>query len=605
MPDPIADTDWSRVLARGTTILHVTNIANNAILNAQMLNDAGYPSYVIQHDYYHFATCPEWVALDTDLYPSVNLGDDYFPNWWTLPAAARRRPRWYAQGPQHLAISYLTAAVSGQTGLADRSWEALEYQRLKAVTLRTTTPMDHAWTAGQLAEAMAGLALDPDERAAFERAQAGDAALARIWSAIRTAYPTLTFNPPPPFQPGYLDGFCTVDAELSDLLAAWRATGSTVAWGLEVPDGQEMRPVRAPANVRQEDADIYQVVIPWWRELFEQFDVLLAYGDGPIYTLLSGCKSYAAYEHGTIRTLPFADTAQGRLIRDGYLAADRVFITNGDYVSASPRLEFAPGQAIYAPHAFDDRAINQLAASHTRKPRERRGHAPVVRFFAPARQDWTRHDPISCKANHLIFEAMELLVTSGHTNFEVEFVEWGQDLPASREQIALKGLESYTRWCRPLAKKDLWRRYLDADGVLDQFLIASLSGVSFEALAAGARVITLAGPDMETFFGEGPPVLGAGSAQEIAAAMLQVIQDPDDQDGVGARARDWTDRFHSGHRMLELELTAFASMKGLNPGLPVRPARDLSVKTASMPKPFWQFARLKARHLMKRLTGQA
>lgn len=587
------------VLAPGSAILHVTNIANNAILNAQILNDAGYPSYVIQHDYYHFAACPEWVHLDSTKYDASLLGDDdYFPNWWKLPSQARSRPRWYAQGPQHLAIFYLIAERAGDTEFADIAWECLTYQRLKATILRTTTPADTAWTLEELRAVMADLVLSSDEIIAFERAQASDEALLQIWRSIRTAYPTLTFNPSVPFQPGYLDGFAAIDPDLAVLLARLRDSNLTVAYGLEVPEGLGVAPVTAPPGVLQSDMETYITVLPWWKSLFSKFDNILAYGDGPIYTLLAGCPSYAAYEHGTIRTLPFQDTLQGRLIKAGYLAAKRVFITNGDYISASPRLEFAPGQAIYSPHAFDERAINELIANAPAKPTGQR----KIQFFAPARQDWTRNDPISCKANHLIIEAMAKLVSTGHTNFSIEFVAWGQDCDATRALISEHKLDPFVKWCQPLAKIALWKRYLAADGVLDQFLIGSLSGVSFEALAAGARVITLCGHDMAAFFGEAPPMLGAGNSEEIYAAMLHIINDPNDEARIGEASRAWTQIYHSGKRMMDLELAAFAQMKS-NTLVATSPIVPLTVKSQQLPKPLWQFTKLNIRHHLRRIFG--
>ena len=587
------------VLAPGSAFLHVTNIANNAILNAQILNDAGYPSYVIQHDYYHFAACPEWVYFDSAKYDPSLLGDnDYFPNWWKLPSEARFRPRWYAQGPQHLAIFYLTAERAGDKEFADIAWDCLTYQRLKAAILRTTTPTDTAWTLEELRAVMADLCLTPDEIAAFERAQASDEALIQIWKSIRTAYPTLTFNPSAPFQPGYLDGFAAIDRDLAALLANLRGANLTVAYGLEVPDGLQIAPITAPPGVLQSDADAYITVTPWWRSLFSKFDNILAYGEGPIYTLLAGCPSYAAYEHGTIRTLPFQDSLQGRLIKASYLAAKRVFITNGDYVSASPRLEFAPGQAIYSPHAFDERAINELIATIPAKPQGKR----KIQFFAPARQDWTRHDPISCKANHLIIEAMAQLVSAGNTNFSIEFVAWGQDLEATRALISERKLDSFVTWCQPLTKSELWKRYLSADGVLDQFLIGSLSGVSFEALAAGARVITLCGDDMAAFFGEAPPMLGAGTSAEICAAMLKIIKDPNDKAGIGEAARVWAQLYHSGKRMMDLELAAFAQMQA-NTVVTTSPIIPLTVRPHQIPKPLWQFTKLTIKHHLRRILG--
>ena len=45
-------------------VLHIGNIANNAYLNARILNEAGIPSDVLVYDYYHVMACPEWEEYD-------------------------------------------------------------------------------------------------------------------------------------------------------------------------------------------------------------------------------------------------------------------------------------------------------------------------------------------------------------------------------------------------------------------------------------------------------------------------------------------------------------------------------------------------------------
>ena len=46
------------------------------------------------------------------------------------------------------------------------------------------------------------------------------------------------------------------------------------------------------------------------------------------------------------------------------------------------------------------------------------------------------------------------------------------------------------QWLAPLQKQDLWKAYLSSHAVLDQFVLPSFGGVTFEALALGCRVLT-------------------------------------------------------------------------------------------------------------------
>ncbi|MBV9248064.1 MAG: hypothetical protein JO227_02300, partial [Acetobacteraceae bacterium] len=44
-------------------ILHVGNVAENAYVNAKLLQNAGYDNFVLSNDLYHFASWPEWDDL--------------------------------------------------------------------------------------------------------------------------------------------------------------------------------------------------------------------------------------------------------------------------------------------------------------------------------------------------------------------------------------------------------------------------------------------------------------------------------------------------------------------------------------------------------------
>ena len=56
-----------------------------------------------------------------------------------------------------------------------------------------------------------------------------------------------------------------------------------------------------------EDLKYYTPNILLWYELFSHYDVIQAYSTHAIYPLLTGNKPYVAYEHGTLRQIPFQD----------------------------------------------------------------------------------------------------------------------------------------------------------------------------------------------------------------------------------------------------------------------------------------------------------
>ena len=70
----------------------------------------------------------------------------------------------------------------------------------------------------------------------------------------------------------------------------------------------------------------------------------------------------------------------------------------------------------------------------------------------------------------------------------------------------------YTRkemidWLPTMKKRDLWRAYLEANAVIDQFLTPAMGGITFEALILGRRVISHLDFDQnDDFFGRRPPI---------------------------------------------------------------------------------------------------
>ena len=88
--------------------------------------------------------------------------------------------------------------------------------------------------------------------------------------------------------------------------------------------------------------------------LFESYDIVHAYGIHPILLLLTGRSPFVAFEHGTMRELPFQDDWYGRLLSLAYRRAGKVIITNPDVVAAAHRLGLGAGDYVFIPHPVDE-----------------------------------------------------------------------------------------------------------------------------------------------------------------------------------------------------------------------------------------------------------
>lgn len=543
-------------------VLHVGNIANNAYGNAKLLNEAGWTNHVAHYDFYHFASTPEWAELGASI-SREDLGDDYFPDFWHGPTSSQACPPWAASGPQLSVVAYLHLLAAGDPA-ADRAWSSLQYLRFKASRVKNTTPQGACLSQDALEAELAGRDLPSAVTDGFRYARRGDDLLAAFRDAVAQTYDRqIADSLIPPFTKAYLDAFAGRDAVFDADLAAARANGDAQGLLFEFDPRPPPLPQDAAPGSSPEDVAVFASVVPGWASLFQLYDAVILYGQTPLLGHLAGIP-YLAYEHGTIRHLPFEDHVVGRLTRDAYQAGHGVFLTNMDYVTAERRIDIRPDRRIYIPHGFDERPLLAFANRHRREPAVA---AQPVRFLAPARHLWATDKTGESKGNDQVVRAVARLVAEGRTGFVVQAVGWGQDLEATRALIRELGVEAYYEWLEPMPQASLWRAYMDSDAVLDQFVIPAIGAVACEALALGRRVITRPNPQAElAFFEERIPMLGAASPEEIAEAMARVLDDPLDAAGLGDAAQSWTTRRQSAGRIRQILQTAVETLPSPNGG---------------------------------------
>ncbi|MBM3676814.1 MAG: glycosyltransferase family 4 protein, partial [Actinobacteria bacterium] len=335
---------------------------------------------------------------------------------------------------------------------------------------------------------------------------------------------------------------------------AMRVAQALRAWQQLCPDREPLTP---------EDYQAYTGHLAGWRALMDHYDVVQAYSVDPIIPLLAGFERYAAYEHGTLREIPFEDSPRGRTCALSYCLAPRIFVTNLDVLPSVDRLGIEPERVVCLPHAVDSGRLMRFARDNPSLVPPASG-PPVV--FSPTRQDWIEEDGNWSKGNDRLLHAARALLDEGH-EFQLVLVAWGRDLDASRDLVADLGLGVAVEWIEPLRKRELWARYLTSHAVVDQFVLGAIGGVAFEALAFGRRIVTaLDVPAATRFFGEPPPVLAASTAAEAADGLRRVLADPADAAGLGAAGSAWFRRYHSSERIMELQLRAYAALvPGLHP----------------------------------------
>lgn len=483
--------EFARRQGRPLRVLHMGNIANNAYVNAKIMRRLGIEADVLCADYYHTMGCPEW----EDLTISGNVGNREAPDWWRAGVRGYRRPRWFAQGPRRLAMSYLAARARRDGARAFLLWRMLEANLW--LRGRSTILAERLWV-GVLLAAKVGLAVG------------------RRLAARRR-----------PSVPAPCTGASPAESPVPGLAAS------------------DIAPI------------MVGVLGDEWRTLIGHYDIVQGYASEGIYPLASGFPRYAAYEHGTIRDIPFQDDVGGRICAAVYRNAPAVFITNTDCAAAADRLGVPKANQYPVPHAFDsDRTFRFFAEW---RPQETVRRAPST-FLAPARQHWSEGYTSWRKGNDVIVKAVGLLAEQG-IDAHVVFVEWGKEVDLTRKLIADLDVERHFSWVAPMDKPTLWRTYLQSVGVIDQFVMKAIGSVTFEAMAMGRPVLTalddaVVGP----FFGAVPPICNVHDPEALAAAMADLIARPEAGEELGRRAQDWIARHHSAERILSIHLAAYRNL---------------------------------------------
>lgn len=527
---------------RAPRILHIGNIANNAYLNAKFLNEAGFDCDVICYDFYHIMGCPEWEEADFD----ATALDHFKPDWTSIDSGGFVRPAWFAQGPQMLCIDYLIARRMGDVNRADTLWKALRYCN---------------GTGG---------------------AGWGETFLARYLVRIRSVVNTLIFWPD------------ALAAMLSKLMVFAKNNGAsgfigaallavpvvifapiikTIGWFVVRFSGNHARFVRGVAKRVEQFANLFPdradklsaddcaefaPRIHKWKSLFEQYDLVQAYATDGVLPLLAEFP-YVAFEHGTIRSIPFENTKQGRLCAATYRLANWVIITNADNYIAAQKLQL-PGYD-FVPHPVSD--VVQGVVHYSYDSLHQELDADFV-IFHPARQHWdeTRH-PSWEKGNDFLIKAFAKLVVTTNRRASAVFVEWGQSVEESKRLIEGLGIADRVKWVPPMSHQWMVGFIQASDVVADQFYLGAFGSLMPKSLACGRPAMLYLDPSFHKWcFPEFPPVVNVHSEEEIFAGLERLYHDKIYYQKICDDGRSWYLHWHSRQVIVNKLASIYARVIG-------------------------------------------
>jgi glycosyltransferase involved in cell wall biosynthesis len=291
-----------------------------------------------------------------------------------------------------------------------------------------------------------------------------------------------------------------------------------------------------------------------FRRLLAGYDLIQAYGPDPIFSLLfAGSTPWIAFEHGTLRELPFAPTPQGRLLSLAYQRARKIIITTPDVVRSARRLGVA--NYLFIPHPIDEQKYAPGATTLRDKLLQELGASALL--FAPSRHNF----PI--KGNDRMLRAFATICRDTTSRPILLLCDWGQECRQSRELIAELGIDRRVVWLPPLCKTKLIDYYRAADVVLDQFVIGTFGTVTPEAMACAKPVLVHFDDELHRWCYESmPPVVRAQTDADIVAKLRELLASTALRQQIGAASRSWVERWHSSRVVAERHLRVYAEILG-------------------------------------------
>jgi len=353
---------------------------------------------------------------------------------------------------------------------------------------------------------------------------------------------------------------CSIDSAIQDFqsLLFKRLTGIDIA-ALETPEFEADFQTRAQGLIadfsrRFPDRDDqltlldilpYRSILPLWTELLRRYDLVEAYATDPILPMLCGFEPCVAYEHGTIREIPFDDSPTARLCALAYARANAVVITNPDCKDAAERLgveRFVP-----IPHLIDRKYYDPMIADAGDLPPEIR--PPYI--FSPARHDW------DVKGTDILLGAFAR-VAAEYPDLQLVTPSWGGDLDRSRELIERLGIADKVAMIEPMNIHNLIRVTRGARALVDQFRFGVFGGIGPTALAVGTPLITHLDHSKSDWWMEAPPYFEAWDEDSCAAALGQALAA--DAGALRASLRAWMRRNYWHGQVVDRHALLFAEL---------------------------------------------
>lgn len=507
---------------RKPRILHISNVANNAYNNAKILTECGLENHVIAYNDFYAMGCPEWE--DADFIDEIK--DMWRPDWSSYNLNNFCRPRWFAQGDLTTTVNYLIALSESRDDDTHALFLTLAQQN-KSMCSDVENQLSHKNVTEKIVAVSA-----TEKLVHVSRAKRIACAIRNyFWYSISRYNKHVASN----VETGSAYGKWQIDDVLSS------------EFKKEFPDRFD--------QLSNQDFYAYYNSRPHMYRLLSHYDIVIAYAVEGIYPLMFG-KPYFAFEHGTIRDIPYAQDTQARMCALTYRKATHVFVTNIDCVSSAKYL--SPGKFTFINHPFDEDQSLTINDDwqQQRKSLLEKLNADMI-LFHPTRHDWVEGTGYADKANDIFLKAFISLRQKG---FRLGLVccEWGKNIAESKKLLQDDGVSDYVRWVKPLGVIAYTKMCKIANIVVDQFKLGAFGGVTFKALAAGSPVMSYIKVEQtSSYYSEVPPIINCRTENEITAQLSYWYTRQKELAEFGKNGRIWMKKFHNKSDTVNAQIRQF------------------------------------------------
>lgn len=584
-------TEFRKRNNRPPNVLHIGNIANNAYNNAKILNKAGIKNTVICYDYYHIMGCPEWEDADFEKFK----GNPFRPDWQRMNIKVFKRPAWFYQAPLKVCLLKIkekskkrNTALLKILNLACEKNTVLYKYLFKKNTL-WALPLISYFIISRLIEKAKNLVRQilTNTKKINENVKINNSLIKNfiskklkkifILNKKQTFLKKIKIQRFPLFKllsplKSYFNQKKYFSIKKSKIqkkgknckknitLQSFFAKKTVTAYREFFDNTVYFVPLRkifrkTPENTKRDDFLPFLSILGLWKRfVFPKFDFIIGYSTDALWPFLAGVP-YFAFEHGTLRSIPFEKTPRGRLCQVSYRSARHVFVTNIDCVGNAKKI--CPKRFTFINHPFDeDHGLRVSGWVEWRQKVQKELKSDFI-LFHPTRHDWVDGSGFADKANHLFLGAFCDLRNQG-MNIGLICCEWGSNVKESKAILDQRMCSKHVKWVKPFPVVAFERTCLASDIVIDQFKLGAFGGVLIKCMAVGRPVLTfLEEKQVLKQYVKLPPVINCRTQKEITDAIAHFFHNRQKLKKLGEESRAWIKKYHNRAATVNAQVDQF------------------------------------------------